>query len=55
VGPIYSAARAAALRPDLAPRIDAVTARYLSLRYSAQASNDDLRRLTRDVADLRTR
>lgn len=54
-GPLAFAVRARTARPDLAPIISAITDRYLSLRYGAQASNDDFRSLACAISTLRVR
>jgi transglutaminase-like putative cysteine protease len=54
-GALAFAKRAAAERPELAPDIGAITARYLNLRYGRVASNEELRVLARAVATLKSR
>ncbi|HYM47313.1 MAG TPA: DUF3488 and transglutaminase-like domain-containing protein [Burkholderiaceae bacterium] len=54
-GPLAFAGRATTVRPDLAPAIATVTWRYLKLRYSPRASNDDLRDLARAVGGFKLR
>jgi len=47
-GPLDFAVRAKMLRPDLAPQIEAITQRYIALRYGAQLKQEwlgDLRRM----------
>jgi len=49
-GPLAFAERARAARPDLAPAIDGVTARYVTLRYGPHVDNEGLRQLGRAIA-----
>ena len=52
-GPLDFAARAKILRPDLAPRIEAITQLYVALRYGADAKNEWARDFARMVARFR--
>jgi transglutaminase-like putative cysteine protease len=54
-GALDFAARAQRTRPDLAGEIDAITEKYLHVRYGRRASNDDLRALAEAVARFRAR
>ena len=49
-GPLDFAARAEAARPDLAPRIEAITRLYVALRYSADAQAEWVRDFARMAA-----
>ncbi len=54
-GPLDFAARAKALRPDLAPRIEAITRLYVALRYGADAQAEWARNLARLVARFKAK
>lgn len=52
-GPAAYAARAAALRPELAAGIHRITALYVTMRYGNQRNAADVARLRRAVARFR--
>ncbi|MBI3897560.1 MAG: DUF3488 domain-containing transglutaminase family protein [Gammaproteobacteria bacterium] len=54
-GPADFAERAGGVRPDLGQTLNAVTARYLMLRYGKTAGNDDLREFKRAVNEFHVR
>ena len=54
-GPLDFAARAKALRPDLAPRIEAITRLYVALRYGVDARVEWVRNLARLVARFKAK
>ncbi|MBI5752579.1 MAG: DUF3488 domain-containing transglutaminase family protein [Hydrogenophilales bacterium] len=54
-GPLDFAARAKALRPDLAPRIEAITRLYVALRYGVNAKSEWVQDMTRLIAQFRPR
>jgi transglutaminase-like putative cysteine protease len=51
-GPLAFAARISAARPDLAPHVNAIAARYARLRYGGEAPPGEVERLEKDVRRL---
>ncbi len=54
-GPLDFATRAKTLRPDLAPRIEAITRLYVALRYGAEAKLEWVRNFMQMVARFKTK
>jgi hypothetical protein len=51
-GPLDFARRIAALRPDLAPAVASLAARYAQLRFGRPAAKDEIAAFERDVRRL---
>lgn len=51
-GPLAFAARIARARPDLAPQVNAIAARYAQLRFGPEAAPDEVDSLEREVRSL---